>query len=71
MCYYGTNMHFIKDIETGRIGRVTGPIVIGQRCWLNPGTVVSKNAVVPVTPLPEEIAWLIRIIRNNILPMHL
>jgi len=26
---------------------VTGPIVIGQRCWLNPGTVVSKNAVVP------------------------
>ena len=42
-----TNMHFIKDIETGRIGRVTGPIVIGQRCWLNPGTVASKNAVVP------------------------
>ena len=31
-----TNMHFIKDIETGRIGKVTGPIVIGQRCWLNP-----------------------------------
>ncbi len=42
-----TNVHFIKNTETGVVVKATGPIRIGRNCWLNPGTVVAKNAVLP------------------------
>ena len=38
---------FIKNTETGVVVKATGPIRIGRNCWLNPGTVVAKNAVLP------------------------
>lgn len=42
-----TNVHFIKNVKTGTFSKSTGSISIGRRCWLNPGVVVSKNAVLP------------------------
>lgn len=46
-CIMDCNMHFIKDIESGRIAKFKSPIIIGKNCWINYGTVISKGAVVP------------------------
>lgn len=41
------NMHYIKDIESGRIKKITGKIKIGQFCWINPNSIISKGAIIP------------------------
>lgn len=41
------NMHFVKNIETGVVANYKGPISIGENCWINAGTIVTKGAVVP------------------------
>lgn len=41
------NMHFVKNINTGTIQNYKGPIIIGKKCWLNYGTIVSKGSVIP------------------------
>ena len=42
-----SNMHFVKNIESGQIARPWGKIVIGSGCWINSGSVVTKGAVIP------------------------
>lgn len=42
-----TNMHYIKNIATGKIRPNTGPIVIGEYCWINYGSVITKGAYIP------------------------
>lgn len=42
-----TNFHFIKDVKTGIIKRSFSPIAIGNNCWLNSGTSVTKGVVLP------------------------
>jgi acetyltransferase-like isoleucine patch superfamily enzyme len=42
-----TNVHYIKNIQTGKINKASAPIKIGKNCWLNSGTVVLKGAVIP------------------------
>lgn len=42
-----TNFHFVKDIKTGIIKRSFAPISIGNNCWLNSGTIVTKGVVLP------------------------
>jgi len=42
-----TNFHFIKDIKTGIVKRSFAPISIGNNCWLNSGTIVTKGVVLP------------------------
>lgn len=41
------NMHFVKNIDTGIVANYKAPIIIGENCWINYGTVISKGAVVP------------------------
>ena len=42
-----SNMHLVKNIETGEIAKPYGEILIGNNCWINPGTVVTKGTVLP------------------------
>lgn len=42
-----SNMHFVKNIESGIIARPWGKIIIGSGCWINSGSVVTKGAVIP------------------------
>ena len=44
---FDSNIHFIKNIETGKVGRNTLPIVIGKNCWINSGAFISKGSVIP------------------------
>ena len=42
-----SNMHYVKNIETGLIQKTWGPIIIGKWCWINQGTTITKGSVVP------------------------
>lgn len=42
-----TNVHFVKNIETGEIKRNNSPIIIGKNCWLNQGSIVTKGTIIP------------------------
>lgn len=44
---FDSNVHYVKNIETGVIKRNNGPIVIGKNCWINGGAYIGKDAVVP------------------------
>ncbi len=41
------NMHFVKNIDTGVVANYKGTIKIGESCWINYGTIVTKGAVIP------------------------
>ena len=42
-----SNMHFVKNIQTGEIAKPYGKILIGNNCWINPGSVITKGTVLP------------------------
>lgn len=42
-----SNMHYIKNIETGKVAKPYGKIEIGHHCWVNANSVVTKGAVIP------------------------
>lgn len=42
-----SNMHFVKDIVTGLIQKRSGAIVIGKKCWINSGVVITKGTITP------------------------
>ena len=42
-----TNLHYVKNIDTGVVHRSDGEIHIGEYCWINAGTVVTKGTVLP------------------------
>lgn len=42
-----SNMHYVKNIETGLIGKPSGPIIIGGYCWINSGSIMTKGAIIP------------------------
>lgn len=44
---FDSNIHFVKNIETGIIMNNSASIVIGKNCWLNYGTYIAKGASVP------------------------
>jgi acetyltransferase-like isoleucine patch superfamily enzyme len=44
---FDCEMHYIKNIESGVIRNNRGPIKIGNNCWINSGTFISKNTVIP------------------------
>ncbi len=44
---FDSNMHYVKNIETGIIRNNRAPIIIGKNCWINSGTIVSKGTVIP------------------------
>lgn len=41
------NMHFVKNIETGEVTNYKAPIFIGENCWINSGTTISKGTIIP------------------------
>lgn len=53
-----TNMHIIKNVDTGIVKKPWGPILIGESCWINSGTVVSKGTVVPNYSITARNAFL-------------
>lgn len=42
-----TNVHFIKNTVSQKIAKIYGPITIGKYCWINMGTSISKNTILP------------------------
>lgn len=42
-----TDFHYIKDIVSGRTGKMKKPVVIGANTWLCAGSMVLKGAVLP------------------------
>ncbi len=52
------NMHFVKNIDTGVVANYKGPIVIGESCWINVGTIITKGAVVPDYSISARNAYL-------------
>lgn len=42
-----SNMHYVKNIDTGVILPYNGTISIGNNCWINYGCVVAKGAIIP------------------------
>jgi len=44
---FDSDIHYVKDIETGIIKNNKAPIVIGENCWINAGTIISKGSVLP------------------------
>lgn len=41
------NMHYVKNIDTGVVTNYKAPIIIGKRCWINAGSIISKGAIIP------------------------
>lgn len=44
---FDSNIHFVKEIESGIIKNNESPIVIGKNCWINAETIVTKGSVIP------------------------
>lgn len=44
---FDSNIHFIKDIESGILKNNEAPIFIGKNCWINAETIVTKGSVIP------------------------
>jgi acetyltransferase-like isoleucine patch superfamily enzyme len=42
-----TNVHFIKDITTGTIKRSNAPVKIGNNCWINSSSIITKGTIIP------------------------
>lgn len=40
-------LNYMKNIDTGVIHRHDGEIRIGEYCWINAGTIVTKNTILP------------------------
>ena len=44
---FDTNFHFLQDIKTGKISRMTEKIRIGDFCWIGNRTTISKGTNLP------------------------
>jgi acetyltransferase-like isoleucine patch superfamily enzyme len=44
---FDSNIHFVKEIESGIIKKNEAPIFIGKNCWINAETFVAKGSVIP------------------------
>jgi len=44
---FDTNFHYVRNIETGRVDRRDGEIVIGDYCWIGNRTTIAKGARLP------------------------
>lgn len=53
-----SNMHYIKNIDTGKIAKPWGKIIIGRGCWINDKSVVTKGAVIPDYSITSRGAFL-------------
>ena len=42
-----TNMHYVKNIVTGKVSYPHGEIKIGDFCWINADTTVTKGTIIP------------------------
>ncbi len=42
-----TNVHYIKNILTGKIKKSFSPIKIGKNCWINSNSIISKGTIIP------------------------
>jgi acetyltransferase-like isoleucine patch superfamily enzyme len=42
-----TNVHFVKDIKTGVVKKHIAPISIGNNCWINSNSIITKGVVLP------------------------
>lgn len=40
-----TNVHYVKNIETGVINKNNKPIHVGNNCWVNSGSILTKGTV--------------------------
>lgn len=44
---FDSNVHFVKNIVTGKIAKNKAPIVIGRNCWINSRSFIGKGTIVP------------------------
>ena len=52
------NMHFVNNIDTGVVANYKAPIRIGESCWINAGSIISKGAVIPDYSISARNAYL-------------
>lgn len=52
------NMHFVKNIDTGVVANYKAPIKIGNCCWINAGSIITKGAVIPDYSISARNAYL-------------
>ena len=44
---FDSNFHYIRNIETGRIDRRDGKVIMGDYCWIGNRTTIAKGAQLP------------------------
>jgi acetyltransferase-like isoleucine patch superfamily enzyme len=66
-----SNMHYVKNIETGKIARPWGKIVIGENCWINSGSIVVKGAILPNYTITARNSFLCKDYRSHGSPLFL
>ena len=52
------NRHFVKNINSGVVANYKAPIIIGQYCWINAGTIVTKGTIMPDYSISSRNAYL-------------
>lgn len=42
-----SDVHYIKDIKSGKVKKNVAPIIIGSYCWINMRSKISKGSILP------------------------
>ena len=45
--FFDTNFHYVRNIETGRVDRRDGEIIVGDYCWIGNRSTLSKGTQLP------------------------
>jgi acetyltransferase-like isoleucine patch superfamily enzyme len=53
-----SEMHFTKNINTGIVKKNYGEIIIGEYCWINQRSIISKNTILPKNSISSRGAFL-------------
>ncbi|ANN27785.1 acyltransferase [Vibrio vulnificus] len=60
-----TNVHYVKDINTGEIYNNSGEVIIGNNCWINQGAVITKGTILPDHSIVARNSFLNKNYNNN------
>ena len=44
---FDTNFHYMRNLETGRVDRRDGVVIVGDYCWIGNRSTLSKNTQLP------------------------
>lgn len=44
---FDSNVHYVKNIDSGKISKNKAPIIIGENCWINSRSFIGKGSILP------------------------